>query len=194
VQKPESGFIIGWKDEEATMNSALAASNSQYNTARAVAPEECCYWESPVGTLRLSASCDGLRELSFLPEGEKPTQSPVPAGDLLRHIQAELQQYFAGKLRRFTVPLDLRGTDFQLRVWNTLLTIPYGETRAYNEVAEMIGNPNAVRAVGLANRQNPIAIIVPCHRVIGKDGSLVGFGGGLWRKTRLLELESSCFC
>ena len=98
---------------------------------------------------------------------------------------------FSGRRRRFDLPLDLRGTDFQKRCWQELLKIPYGETRSYAEIARAIGNPAAVRAVGLANGQNPIAIIVPCHRVIGSDGSLTGYGGGLETKRKLLELEGA---
>jgi methylated-DNA-[protein]-cysteine S-methyltransferase len=102
---------------------------------------------------------------------------------------AQLGAYFAGELTDFDIELDLRGTEFQRRVWKALLTIPYGETRSYGEIAEQIGAPGAARAVGLANGHNPIAIVVPCHRVIGASGSLTGYGGGLDRKRTLLELE-----
>jgi len=102
----------------------------------------------------------------------------------------ELDAYFAGRLRRFTLPLDLRGTPFQKTVWKALLDIPYGETRSYSDIARTIGRPAAVRAVGLANGANPVSIIVPCHRVIGKRGDLVGYGGGLERKRALLALEA----
>jgi methylated-DNA-[protein]-cysteine S-methyltransferase len=101
----------------------------------------------------------------------------------------QLGAYFAGELVDFDMELDLRGTEFQRRVWQALLTIPYGETRSYGEIAEQIGAPGAARAVGLANGHNPIAIVVPCHRVIGASGSLTGYGGGLDRKRTLLELE-----
>jgi methylated-DNA-[protein]-cysteine S-methyltransferase len=103
----------------------------------------------------------------------------------------QLEEYFSGRRRHFDLPLDLHGTEFQKRCWRELLKIPYGETRSYAEIARAIGNPSAVRAVGLANGQNPIAIIVPCHRVIGSDGSLTGYGGGLDVKRRLLELEGA---
>jgi len=102
----------------------------------------------------------------------------------------ELDAYFAGTLRKFTLPLDLRGTPFQKGVWEALLEIPYGETRSYSYIASAIGRPAAVRAIGLANGANPVSIIVPCHRVIGKSGDLVGYGGGLERKRALLELEN----
>ena len=105
-------------------------------------------------------------------------------------LVAELDAYFAGELRQFSVTLDLRGTDFQLQVWELLQSIPYGETRSYGQIASMLGRPSASRAVGHANGSNPVAIIVPCHRVIGADGTLVGYGGGLDRKQALLDLEA----
>lgn len=101
----------------------------------------------------------------------------------------ELQEYFQGKRKQFSVPLYMEGTDFQKAVWNALLRIPYGETRSYKEVARMVGNPKACRAVGMANNRNPLMILVPCHRVVGADGSLVGYAGGLDFKQRLLSLE-----
>lgn len=106
-------------------------------------------------------------------------------------LAAELDAYFEKKLRHFSVSLDIRGTDFQHQVWDALLNIPYGETRSYGEIARAIGHPTASRAVGLANGANPISIIIPCHRVIGASGKLVGYGGGLHRKQALLDLESS---
>jgi len=106
-------------------------------------------------------------------------------------VAAELDAYFEKKLREFSVSLDIRGTEFQRLVWETLLNIPYGETRSYGEIARAIGHPRASRAVGLANGANPISIIIPCHRVIGASGKLVGYGGGLHRKQALLDLESS---
>ncbi len=102
---------------------------------------------------------------------------------------AQLRAYFAGERKQFDLPLEMEGTEFQLSVWRELQRIPYGETISYLELARRIGNPKAVRAVGLANGQNPIPIIVPCHRVIGSDGSLTGFGGGMENKRKLLELE-----
>ena len=106
-------------------------------------------------------------------------------------VAGELDEYFAGRLREFTIPLDLRGTLFQRRVWELLCGIPYGETRSYGQVSHALGRPTAVRAVGGANARNPISIIVPCHRVIGSDGKLVGYGGGLDRKGALLKLEAN---
>src|ERR1017187_7142685 len=125
-------------------------------------------------------------DLSRPVEGSRYGIHPI-ATEALRQLRA----YFAGQLRRFELPLDLRGTDFQLRVWRELERIPYGETRSYLEIAEAIGAPRAVRAVGAANGANPIPIVVPCHRVIGASGKLVGYGGGLPLKKRLLQLEGA---
>ena len=119
----------------------------------------------------------------------KPTGSYAP--DVLTDKAAgQLNEYFTGKRERFDVPLSPFGTDFQCLVWDALLKIPFGETRSYKQIAQMIGKPGACRAVGLANNRNPIWIMIPCHRVIGSDGSLTGYGGGLDMKRRLLELES----
>lgn len=111
--------------------------------------------------------------------------------ELLLKAEQELLEYFAGKRKEFDLPLHLEGTPFQLKVWNALLTIPYGETRSYKEIAESIGNEKACRAVGMANNRNSVMILVPCHRVIGADGGLVGYGGGLPLKEKLLELEKN---
>lgn len=109
--------------------------------------------------------------------------------ELLRKAHSQLVEYFAGKRKNFQLPIHLKGTEFQKQVWAALQTIPYGETRSYGEIASQIGNPKASRAVGGANNKNPIMIIVPCHRVIGADGTMVGFGGGLDMKKELLKLE-----
>ena len=121
-----------------------------------------------------------------------PTDTVEKSTPFLRSAAKEIKEYLNGKRRVFDIPLKLSGTDFQLSVWHTLLTIPYGETRSYRDIAEQTGNAKACRAVGMANHWNPIAIIVPCHRVIGADGSLTGFGGGLAVKQQLLELEKNC--
>ena len=110
---------------------------------------------------------------------------------LTKEAYAQLSEYLNGKRKTFDLPFKMRGTQFQLQVWNALLDIPYGETRSYKQIAEAIGNPKAVRAVGMANNRNPLLIIVPCHRVIGKNGSLVGYGEGLEMKEFLLRLEKS---
>ena len=141
-------------------------------------------------TVRLVTSDSGLRavdfDLSRPVEGSRYGIHPI-ATEAVRQLRA----YFAGQLRHFDLPLDLRGTDFQLRVWRELERIPYGETRSYLQIAEAIGAPRAVRAVGAANGANPIPIVVPCHRVIGASGKLVGYGGGLPLKKRLLQLEGA---
>lgn len=109
----------------------------------------------------------------------------------MRQATEQLEEYAAGRRKKFTVPLDLDGTPFQKRVWKALLAIPYGETRSYGEIARQVGNPKAARAVGMANHENPVAIIVPCHRVIAGDGTLGGYGGGLEKKSRLLGMEKA---
>lgn len=140
--------------------------------------------------IRLVATKSGLRALQFhsfnAPAGERNDTNTW-----MNLAAEELRAYFAGSLREFRVPLDMEGTSFQLSVWNHLLKIPYGETRSYTQVAEAVGRPKAVRAVGAANGSNPVAIIVPCHRVIGSNGKLTGYGGGLPMKKRLLELEGA---
>jgi O-6-methylguanine DNA methyltransferase len=141
-------------------------------------------------TVRTVTSDCGLRAIDFdlsrPVEGSRYGIHPI-ATEAVRQLRA----YFAGQLRRFDLPLDMRGTDFQLRVWRELERIPFGETRSYLEIAEAIGAPRAVRAVGAANGANPIPIVVPCHRVIGASGKLVGYGGGLPLKKRLLQLEGA---
>jgi methylated-DNA-[protein]-cysteine S-methyltransferase len=121
----------------------------------------------------------------------------IPAGfvkaetPLIKKAAAQIEEYLNGKRKKFSLPLAMHGTEFQMDVWRALQTIPYGETRSYKEIAELVNRPKAVRAVGMANHRNPISIIVPCHRVIGHDGSLTGYGGGLPLKRRLLELEQA---
>jgi methylated-DNA-[protein]-cysteine S-methyltransferase len=140
-------------------------------------------------TLRLVANDFGLRAIHFdlhPPSGLRPGTHPIAA-----EAERQLRAYFAGRLREFDLPLDLQGTDFQLRVWRELERIPYGVTRSYSQIAAAIGAPQSVRAVGAANGANPIPIVVPCHRVIGAGGKLVGYGGGLPLKKRLLELEGA---
>jgi methylated-DNA-[protein]-cysteine S-methyltransferase len=147
--------------------------------------------ESPVGRLRLVGDEDGLRQVWFL-EGRHPKATLEGWKEERSHFAEAIRQleaYFRGELKEFDLPVRMEGTEFQLSVWKELRKIPYGETRTYGELAKTIGNPKAMRAVGLANGQNPIPIIVPCHRVIGSDGSLTGFGGGIENKKKLLELE-----
>jgi methylated-DNA-[protein]-cysteine S-methyltransferase len=147
--------------------------------------------ESPIGGLLLAGTAEALRVLAFVRDGlpvPDPAWVPDEAG-VLAPVEAELEAYFAGRVRRFETRVAPAGTPFQQRVWAALREIPYGETISYGELARRIGSAGAVRAVGAANGANPIAIIVPCHRVIGADGSLTGFGGGLPTKRALLDLE-----
>ena len=148
--------------------------------------------ETKIGPLGIAERDQFLTHLFFRQEKtlEKAPKNAVEKWTpFLRGVAKEIKEYLSGKRKKFDIPLKLYGTDFQLSVWHALLTIPYGETRSYREIAEQIGNPKSCRAVGMANNRNPIAIIIPCHRVIGADGSLVGFGGGLELKQQLLELE-----
>jgi methylated-DNA-[protein]-cysteine S-methyltransferase len=147
---------------------------------------------SPIGRLLLTGEGDWLTGLWMQDAGRARVpgagwrEDPVAFGA----VREQLEQYFAGERTAFDVPLRMAGTDFQRRVWSALREIPYGQTWSYGDLARHIGAPDAVRAVGAANGRNPISVIVPCHRVIGADGSLTGFGGGLERKRLLLELES----
>ena len=138
--------------------------------------------------LRLIAGAAGIRTIEFEPFPESGA-APNARNPLLQEAVRQLQAYFEGRLLRFDLPLDMAGTEFQRRVWRELTRIPYGQTRSYQEMAKAIGAPKAVRAVGAANGANPVVIVVPCHRVIGSSGKLVGFGGGLPLKRRLLTLE-----
>ncbi len=149
--------------------------------------------ESPVGKLLLRGNGEGLTGLDFQegPHPFKPKEDWIRDDARFVEIVNQLEAYFAGDLKEFDLPLAPRGTDFQMSVWKALRSIPYGETISYGALAERIGNPKAVRAVGGANGKNPIAIIVPCHRVIGSDGTLTGFGGGLPIKEKLLALEGA---
>ncbi|MBK1834576.1 methylated-DNA--[protein]-cysteine S-methyltransferase [Roseibacillus ishigakijimensis] len=142
---------------------------------------------SPVGPLTLLADEQGLTGLYFAGRCEEPWEAGESA--ILSQAEEELDEYFAGRREVFSVSCAARGTDFQRAVWQVLATIPFGETWSYQAVAQAIGQPTAVRAVGLANGANPISIIVPCHRVIGANGRLTGFGGGLERKRFLLNHE-----
>jgi methylated-DNA-[protein]-cysteine S-methyltransferase len=146
--------------------------------------------DSPVGLLTLAGRNGRLWHLRMVDQTYEPSHEGWKSDDgAFADAVAQLEAYFAGDLIEFDVELELMGTEFQRRVWSALLTIPYGETRSYGEIALQIGSPGAFRAVGLANGHNPVGIIVPCHRVIGANGSLTGYGGGLGRKRSLLELE-----
>lgn len=152
------------------------------------------YLETPIGQLLLTADTEGLRHIDFA-----TSRYPTVIGadwqrdaTTLRSASEQLSAYFSGELYDFRLTLNPQGTPFQLSVWQSLSAIPYGTTISYGELARRIGNPNASRAVGAANGRNPLPIIVPCHRVIGNDGSLTGFGGGIETKRRLLALEQRC--
>ncbi len=156
---------------------------------------------SPVGLLFLVQSDAGLRHLEFMDRKSikrmisghatrYPGATWEPSLLELKPVVEQLEAYFCGALETFSMPLDPVGSTFQTAVWNALLEIPYGETRSYGAIAKVIGQPRSARAVGLANNQNPIAIVVPCHRVVGANGALTGYGGGMPRKKWLLQLES----
>lgn len=155
------------------------------------------YYHSPIGIIELSGDEAGLQSCSFLSassrkvgqESEieaKVKEAPAP----LKEAWQQLDEYFAGCRQRFSLKLNLQGTPFQKKVWAELQKIPYGQTRSYGEIARACGYPGGSRAVGQANHHNPVVIIIPCHRVVGSDGRLVGFGAGLWRKKWLLQHEA----
>jgi len=149
--------------------------------------------QSPVGTLTLVATDRGLAAILW--ENDRPRrvrlnlEAEQASHPVLVEAERQLTEYFAGRRKQFALKLDVAGTPFQRQVWNALLTIPFGETRSYRQIATQIGNPRAVRAVGAANGRNPVSIVAPCHRVVGSSGALTGFAGGLEVKARLLALE-----
>ncbi len=147
------------------------------------------YFHSPIGFIELRSDGQAIVSAHYV---EAPTQAHKP-DHLLMQVAHQLTAYFAGEITAFDLPLRLKGTAFQLSVWQQLLQIPYGETRSYANIARAIGNAGAMRAVGAANGANPIAIIVPCHRVIASNGTLGGYSGGLWRKAWLLRHEGATF-
>jgi methylated-DNA-[protein]-cysteine S-methyltransferase len=153
----------------------------------------CKTLDSPLGPLKLVASDRGLAAILWKDESAARIlgSSPVehPDHPVLVEAERQLRAYFAGQLTSFDLPLDFNGTAFQKSVWQALLTIPFGETRSYAEIARQIGRPTAVRAVGAANGRNPISIVAPCHRVIGSNGDLTGYAGGLAAKRHLLGIE-----
>jgi methylated-DNA-[protein]-cysteine S-methyltransferase len=147
--------------------------------------------QSPLGALLLVATQHGLSGIYF--HGKKPAEKPdemwMESEEALRPYRTQLEAYFRQELKEFSCPLDLHGTDFQKRCWEALRKIPYGQTCSYAEIARAVGSPRGFRAVGQANHNNPVPIIVPCHRVVGSNGTLTGYGGGLSVKEKLLELE-----
>lgn len=171
--------------------------------------EETYVYQSPIGALMLTEVQGALLRVSYqkpeeqegqegqegrssvFGQGEPVRNAQPPATPLLREAVRQLEEYFSGRRREFQLPLHLKGTEFQKRVWQALQEIPYGETRSYSQIAEQIGNPKAVRAVGMANHRNPIMVIVPCHRVIGKNQSMTGYACGIEVKEALLHLEGN---
>lgn len=145
-----------------------------------------CYMESPVGLLEIVADEQAIKQVKFTQEAQEEHSNA-----LCKACELQLQEYFAGKRKSFDLPLEPDGTLFQKTVWKALYEIPYGETRSYQDIAIAADRPKACRAVGMANNHNPIAIIIPCHRVIGKGGKMVGYGGGLDKKELLLALEQN---
>jgi methylated-DNA-[protein]-cysteine S-methyltransferase len=148
-------------------------------------PVSTAHLESPAGWIRIEGNGAGLSGLVFC---EKPSE-PLPAEGILLECAAELGEYFSGKLKTFTVPVAPEGSAFQLKVWAELIKIPYGHVVTYRDLAVRLGGPTYTRIVGQANGRNPVSIIIPCHRVIGMNGALTGYAGGLWRKRFLLDLE-----
>ena len=158
------------------------------------------YMDTPMGTLMLDADDDGITRVEFVVDSlplqgkvdraKRETDEVVSSNSpLLKEAERQLREYFDGKRQSFDLPLSLHGTPFQLAVWAELQKIPCGETRIYGDIARALGRPGAARAVGMANHRNPVCIVVPCHRVIGADGSLTGYAGGLDKKQSLLKLE-----
>ncbi|SHF38577.1 methylated-DNA--[protein]-cysteine S-methyltransferase [Caloramator proteoclasticus] len=142
------------------------------------------FYDSPIGLIKIVANEEAIVALDFVYKRSKESEN-----DVIRQCKIQLDEYFKGIRKEFDVNIEINGTDFQKKVWQELKRIPYGQVRSYKDIAVAIGNEKAVRAVGGANNKNKIAIIIPCHRVVGKDGSLTGYAGGLWRKKWLLEHE-----
>jgi len=196
----EAGFASGWESQSAFAEAFKKLTGASPAAARGKTLVKVTRIASPLGPLLAGATDRGVCLLEFVDRRMLPTQltriqgrygmAPIPgANPHFDELSRELDAYFRGALKEFTVPLDTAGTPFQQRVWDVLRTIPYGTTRSYGAQARAIGMPEAVRAVARANGDNRISIIIPCHRVIGADGKLTGYGGGLWRKQWLLEME-----
>jgi methylated-DNA-[protein]-cysteine S-methyltransferase len=148
-------------------------------------------YESPIGALEIVAVDEGITAVNFVSKGRgrRPDRAAAGRAGVLETCLNQLEEYFQGRRTSFSLPLRLKGTPFQKKVWEALLRIPYGRTTTYGAIATALGNRSATRAVGGANHRNPVSIIVPCHRVVGSDGRLTGYGGGLWRKEWLLAHE-----
>lgn len=149
--------------------------------------EKIFFYDTPIGRVGIAEEDGGLTQVTF--QTVPPSGAVLEETPLIAQCMQQLDEYFAGERKAFDLPLCGKGTEFQKKVWAALCEIPYGETRTYGEIAAAVGNPKAARAVGMANNRNPISVIVPCHRVIGSGGKLVGYGGGLDKKKFLLDLE-----
>ena len=151
-------------------------------------------FDTKIGKLLIEATKKGVCTIHFLDNESSPEYHSSKKKKALTHLnqlKTELQEYFQGNRKKFNVSIDMKGTEFQIKVWKALLEIPFGATKTYKEQSIIVGDLKAIRAVGTANGKNPIPIVIPCHRVVGSDGSLTGFSGGLWRKRFLLDLESN---
>ena len=148
--------------------------------------EKVFFYDTPVGKLCIGEEDDSITRVTW---SKVPQEYIQEETELILSCKIQLEEYFAGNRKQFDLPLAPKGTDFQKRVWKALTDIPYGETRTYGKIAAAVGSPKAARAVGMANNKNPIGIIVPCHRVVGADGKLVGYAGGMEKKEWLLNLE-----
>ena len=148
------------------------------------------FYDTIIGSIGIGENGREITDI-FFSKNTKVENTSIKETELISMAIAQLSEYFNGTRKKFDLPLALKGTEFQKSVWKALMTIPYGETRTYKEIAEIIGNPKACRAVGMANNKNPISIVVPCHRVIGSNGKLVGYGGGIEIKKILLKLEKN---
>jgi methylated-DNA-[protein]-cysteine S-methyltransferase len=164
--------------------------HNKVTTMKLRRPEPVAYLDSPIGPIEVSGTAGAVKSVRFV-----NTQHPstAAAGTMVARAARQLKEYFSGQRRVFELQLDFSGTDFQRAVWKRLLDIPFGRTTSYQDIAVAVGRPQAMRAVGAANGANPIAIIAPCHRVIGKSGHLTGYGSGVWRKEWLLRHEGLPF-
>ena len=147
------------------------------------------YYESPVGLLKIGGTETYITELSFIDNKEQIIHGEPGVSDIIHYCTEQLIEFFAGKRKTFNIPIHQEGTDFQKRVWGELLEVPFGKTASYLDIAKRLGDAKCIRAAASANGKNKIAIIVPCHRIIGSDKSLVGYSGGMWRKKWLLQHE-----
>jgi methylated-DNA-[protein]-cysteine S-methyltransferase len=149
-------------------------------------------YDSPVSTIRIIDNGEAIISIKFLDAHPNlPSETEEKETPLIQEAFKQLSEYFVGKRTVFDVPVDAQGTEFQKRVWDALCTIPYGETRSYKQIASLVHCPKGARAIGMANNRNPVSIIIPCHRVIGADGSLTGYASGLSNKQKLLQIESA---